>query len=73
MAFQIANKVMSDSPGLVDFPIRLVKSGFHLTDGQVNCFFLWRLEVGAEGGGGGVRNSILQKSSQTLSKNYLNS
>ena len=50
MAFQIANKVMSDSPGLVDFPIRLVKSGFHLTDGQVNCFFLWRLE-----GGGGER------------------
>ena len=74
MAFQIANKVMSDSPGLVDFPIRLVKSGFHLTDGQVNCFFLWRLEV--EGGGGGVeevRNSILQKFSKTLSKNYLNS
>ena len=71
MAFQIANKVMSDSPGLVDFPIRLVKSGFHLTDGQVNCFFLWRLEVG--GGGREVRNSILQKSSKTLSKNYLNS
>ena len=71
MAFQIANKVMSDSPGLVDFPIRLVKSGFHLTDGQVNCFFLWRLEGG--GGGGKVRNSILQKSSKTLSKNYLNS
>ena len=70
MAFQIANKVMSDSPGLVDFPIRLVKSGFHLTDGQVNCFFLWRLEGG---GGGEVRNSILQKSSKTLSKNYLNS
>ena len=72
MAFQIANKVMSDSPGLVDFPIRLVKSGFHLTDGQVNCFFLWRLEGGG-GGGGKVRNSILQKSSKTLSKNYLNS
>ena len=71
MAFQIANKVMCDSPGLVDFLIRLVKSGFHLTDGQVNCFFLWRLEVG--GGGGEVRNSILQKSSKTLSKNYLNS
>ena len=71
MAFQIANKVMSDSPGLVDFPIRLVKSGFHLTDGQVNCFFLWRLEVG--GGGGKVRNSILKKSSKTLSKKNLNS
>ena len=54
MAFQIANKVMSDSPGLVDFPIRLVKSGFHLTDGQVNCFFLWRLE-GAGGRGAGER------------------
>lgn len=49
MAFQIANKVMSDSPGLVYFPIRLVKYGFRFTDGQVNCFFLWRLEVGGGG------------------------
>ena len=37
----------------MDFAIRLVKCGFHLTDGQVNCFFLWRLEV--EGGGRGGR------------------
>ena len=59
MAFQIANKVMSDSPGLVDFPIRLVKSGL------VKSGF--PLEVGRGGGGGGeVRNSILQKSSKTL-------
>ena len=56
MAFQIANKVMSDSPGLVDFPIRLVKSGL------VKSGF--PLEVGR--GGGEVRNSILQKSSKTL-------
>ena len=49
MAFQIANKVMSDSPGLVDFPIRLVKSGFHLTDGQVNFFSFG----GWKWGGGG--------------------
>lgn len=58
MAFQIANKVMSDSPGLVDFPIRLVKSVFHLTDGQVNCIFLWRLEVAGGGGGRGEEFNI---------------
>lgn len=48
MTFQIANKVMCDSPGLVDLAIRLVKSVFHLPD--VN-FFLWRLWGG---GGRGV-------------------
>ena len=68
MAFQIANKVMSDSPGLVDFAIRLVKSVFHLPNGQVNFFSLEVVGWGKE-----VRNSILQKFSKTLSKNYLNS
>ena len=32
---QRAKKVMSDSPGLVDFAIRLVNSVFNLPDGQV--------------------------------------
>ena len=31
-------KVMSDSPGLVDFAIRLVNSVFNLPDRQVNYF-----------------------------------
>ena len=43
---QCAKKVVSDSPGLVDFAIRLVKSVPNLPDGPVNFFFL-------EGGGGG--------------------
>ena len=33
-----AKKVVSDSPGLVDFAIRLVDSVFKLTDGQVKFF-----------------------------------
>ena len=32
---QRAKKVLSDSPGLVDFPIGLVNSVFNLPDGQV--------------------------------------
>ena len=32
---QRAKKVMSDSPGIVDFAIRLVNSVFNLPDGQV--------------------------------------
>ena len=32
---QRAKKVVSDSPGLVDFAIRLVNSVFNLPDGQV--------------------------------------
>ena len=31
---QCARKVVSDSPGLVDFAIRLVNSVFNLSDGQ---------------------------------------
>ena len=33
--FQRAKKVVSDSPGLVDFAIGLVNSVFNLPDGQV--------------------------------------
>ena len=33
-----ANKVVSDSPGLVDFTIGLVNSVFDLPDGQVIFF-----------------------------------
>ena len=35
---QRAKKVVSDSPGLVDFAIELVKSVFNLPDGQVMFF-----------------------------------
>ena len=35
---QRAKKVVSDSPGLVDFVIGLVNSVFNLPDGQVMCF-----------------------------------
>ena len=34
-AWQRAKKVLSDSPGLVDFAIGLVSSVFNLPDGQV--------------------------------------
>ena len=34
-AWQRAKKVLSDSPGLVDFAIGLVNSVFNLPDGQV--------------------------------------
>ena len=36
---QCANKVMSDSPGLVDFAIGLLKSVLNVSDGQMNFFF----------------------------------
>ena len=36
--FQRAKKVVSDSPGLVDFAIGLVTSVFNLPDGQVMFF-----------------------------------
>ena len=35
---QRAKKVVSDSPGLVDFPIGLVNSVFNFPDGQVMFF-----------------------------------
>ena len=40
---QRAKKVMSDSPGLVDFAIALVDSDHHLPDGQVK--FFWELKL----------------------------
>ena len=38
MVIQRAKKVVSDSPGLVDFAIRLVNSVPNLPNGQVMCF-----------------------------------
>ena len=38
VCFQRAKKVVSDSPGLVDFAIRLAKSVFNLPDRQVMFF-----------------------------------
>ena len=38
MSIQHAKKVVSDSPGLVDFAIGLVNSVFNLSDGQVMFF-----------------------------------
>ena len=38
MQRQRAKKVVSDSPGLVDFAIRLVNCVFNLPDGQVMFF-----------------------------------
>ena len=37
-SMQCTKKVVSDSPGLVDFAIGLVKSIFNLPDGQVMFF-----------------------------------
>ena len=37
-SIQCAKKVVSDSPGLVDFAIWLVNSVFNLPDGQVMLF-----------------------------------
>ena len=39
LRWQRAKKVVSDSPGLVDFAIGLVNSVFNLPDGQVIFFF----------------------------------
>ena len=36
--YQCAKKVVSDSPGQVDFAIRLVNSVFNLPEGQVMFF-----------------------------------
>ena len=38
MPQQRAKKIVSDSPGLVDFAIGLVNSVLNLPDGQVMCF-----------------------------------
>ena len=42
LVIQRAKKVVSDSPGLVDFAIGLVNSDFNLPDGQV--IFFWEFE-----------------------------
>ena len=39
MGDQRAKKVMSDSPGPVDFAIGLLKSVLNVSDGQMNSFF----------------------------------
>ena len=49
---QRANKVVSDSPGLGDFAIGLVNSGFNLPDGQV--MFLWGISITEEQKGFGA-------------------
>ena len=45
---QCAKKVVSDSPGLVDFAIGLVNSVINLPDGQVNCFEEFKLQKNYE-------------------------
>ena len=47
---QCAKKVVSSSPGLVDFTIGLVTFVLYLSDGQVLLFSFF---VGGGGGGGG--------------------
>ena len=41
---QRAKKVLSDSPGLVDFATRLVFFVLNLPDGQV-LFFFWEIQI----------------------------
>ena len=41
---QRAKKVVSDSPGLVDFATRLVFFVLNLPDGQV-LFFFWEIQI----------------------------
>ena len=46
ISMQCAKKVVSDSPGLVDFAIGLVNSVLNLPDRQV--LFFWEIQI-AEG------------------------
>ena len=51
MQFQLrhcAKKVVSDSPGLVDFAIGLVNSVINLSGGQVNFFEEFKLQKNCE-------------------------
>ena len=41
---QRAKKVVSDSPGLVDFALRLVNTVLNMPDGQVNFFGKFKLQ-----------------------------
>ena len=43
-----AKKVVSDSPGLVDFAIRIVDSVINLSDGQVKFFEEFKLQKNCE-------------------------
>ena len=45
---QRAKKVVSDSPELVDFAVRLVNSVLNLSDGQVNFFEEFKLQNNCE-------------------------
>ena len=45
---QLAKKVVSNSPGLVDFAIRLVNSVLNLPNGQVTFFEEFNLEKNCE-------------------------
>ena len=45
---QRAKKVVSDSPGLVDFAIGLVNSVINLPDGQVKFFEEFKLQKNCE-------------------------
>ena len=45
---QRAKKVVSDSPGLVDFAIRLVNFTLNLPDGQVTFFMEFKLQKNCE-------------------------
>ena len=47
-AVQFAKKVLSDSPGLVDFAIGLVNSVLNLPDGQVKYFEEFNLQKNCE-------------------------
>ena len=42
---QRAKKVLSDSPGLVDFATRLVFFVLNLPDEQVLFFFFWEIQI----------------------------
>ena len=41
LGLQCAKKVVSNSPRLVDFTIRLVYSIFNLPDGQMKHYYFW--------------------------------
>ena len=45
---QRAKKVVSDSPGLLDFAIGLVNSVINLPNGQVKCFEEFKLQRNCE-------------------------
>ena len=48
VVFQRAKKAVSDSPGLVDFAIRLVNSVINLSIGQVKFFEEFKLQKNCE-------------------------